>query len=288
MTTGREIAASAPLPAPDRVPLDAAALRRALIRPGSFWRDVRVVTETGSSNTDLLADAVGGAPEGTVLAAEYQTAGRGRLERRWASPARAALTFSVLLRPRGVPPGRRGWVPLLAGVAVAAALRAAAAVDARLKWPNDVLVRGAKVAGILAEQSGDAIVVGIGINVSTCQDELPAAGATSLALAGGVGPDREHLLAGVLTELERWYLTWISAASRPDPAGPPGPAPGDAGLRAEYLRLSGTIGQPVRVNLPGGQVLTGTAQDLDEAGRLVVRTAAGLVPVSAGDVVHLR
>jgi BirA family biotin operon repressor/biotin-[acetyl-CoA-carboxylase] ligase len=291
MTTRREIAASAPSPAPDRAPLDAVALRRALIRPGSFWREVRVVTETGSSNTDLLADAGGGAPEGIVLAAEYQSAGRGRLERRWASPPRAALTFSVLLRPRGVPAGRKGWVPLLTGVAVAAALRAAATVDARLKWPNDVLVRGAKVAGILAEQSGDAIVVGIGINVSTRQDEMPAEGATSLTLAGGVCTDREYLLAGVLTELERWYLTWINAASRPGPAGPCGPAPGDAGsggLRAEYLRLSGTIGRPVRVDLPGGQVLTGTAQDLDEAGRLVVRTATGLVPVSAGDVVHLR
>ena len=199
MTTEREIAASgppqAPAPAPDRAPLDAGALRRALIRPGSFWRDLRVVTETGSTNTDLLAAARAGAPEGIVRAAEYQTAGRGRLERRWASPPRAALTFSVLLRPRGVPPGRRGWVPLLAGVAVATALASAAAVDARLKWPNDVLVHGAKVAGILAEQSGDAIVVGIGINVSARPDELPVPGATSLALAGGVAADRECLLA---------------------------------------------------------------------------------------------
>jgi BirA family transcriptional regulator, biotin operon repressor / biotin---[acetyl-CoA-carboxylase] ligase len=299
MTTGREIAAGgpplapppAPDPPPDRAPLDAEALRRALIRPGSFWRDLRVVTETGSTNTDLLAAARAGAPEGMVRAAEYQTAGRGRLERRWASPPRAALTFSVLLRPRGVPPGRRGWVPLLAGVAVATALASVAAVDARLKWPNDVLVHGAKVAGILAEQAGDAIVVGIGINVSARPDELPVPGATSLALAGGVAADRECLLAAVLGELDRCYLAWISAASRPDPAGRPGPAPGDpgsGGLRAEYLRLSGTIGRPVRVDLPGGRVLTGMAQDLDEAGRLLVRTATGLVPVSAGDVVHLR
>jgi BirA family transcriptional regulator, biotin operon repressor / biotin---[acetyl-CoA-carboxylase] ligase len=305
------IATGAPVPAANRASLSATTLRSALVRQGALWRDVQVVTETGSSNADLLADARDGAQEGIVLAAESQTAGRGRLGRRWSSPPRAALTFSVLLRPGGVPPGRRGWVPLLAGVAVASALRAGAGVDARLKWPNDVLVQGAKVAGILAEQCGDAIVVGIGINVSTRQDELPADGATSLALAGAVCTDREYLLACVLTELERWYLTWINAGSRQDPPGQPpagqppagqppaghdparqgSPAPGDAdasGLRAEYLRLSGTVGRAVRVSLPGGQVLTGTAKDVDEAGRLVIRTASGLVAVSAGDVGHLR
>ena len=268
-------AASTPVPAEDRAPLSAPALRGELARQRARWRDVRVVSETGSTNADLLADARNGAPEGTVLAAEYQSAGRGRLGRRWASPPRAALTVSVLLRPRGVPAGRKGWVPLLAGVAVASALRAGAGLDARLKWPNDVLVQGAKVAGILAERHGDAIVVGIGINVSTRQDELPAGRATSLALAGAARTDREYLLACVLAELARWYLTWIGAA-------------GAGGLRAEYLRLSGTVGRPVRVSLPGGHVLTGTAQDVDEAGRLVVLTGSGLVPVTAGDVVHLR
>jgi len=282
MTEGPVITAGAPDAAPYRAPLSAAALRGALTGPGSLWREVRVVTETGSTNADLLADAGNGAAEGIVLAAESQTAGRGRLGRRWASPPRAALTFSVLLRPRGVPPGSKGWVPLLAGVAVASALRSAAGLDARLKWPNDVLVHGAKVAGILAEQSGDAIVVGAGINVSTRADELPAAGATSLALAGASCTDRQYLLACVLAELERRYLAWIGAVARPEPGGPGG------GLRAEYLRLSGTVGGPVRVSLPGGRVLTGTARDVDEAGRLVIAAPSGLVPVSAGDVVHLR
>jgi biotin-[acetyl-CoA-carboxylase] ligase BirA-like protein len=263
----------------DRAPLRLTALRGALVRPGALWRDVRVVAQTGSSNTDLLAAARAGAPEGTVLAAESQTAGRGRLGRRWVSPPRAALTFSVLLRPRRVPAASKGWVPLLAGVAVAAALRAETALDACLKWPNDVLVGGAKVAGILAEQSGDAIVVGAGINVSGRQDELPAAGATSLALAGASGLDREHLLVSVLAELERWYLAWL---------GTTGPDADACGLRPEYRRLSGTLGGPVRVSLPGGQVLTGTARDVDETGRLVVLAASGLVAVSAGDVLHLR
>ena len=256
-----------------------------LITPGTMWRDVRVVAQTGSSNTDLLADARNGAPEGQVLVAEAQTAGRGRMGRRWVSPPRAALTFSVLLRPRGVPPGGRGWVPLLAGVAVASALRDMAGLPARLKWPNDVLVGDAKVAGILAEQSGDAVVVGAGINVSARQDEMPPAGATSLAMAGAARTDRQELLGRVLAELERWYLAWHGTA------GSTMPVPGDAdacGLRPEYRRLSGTIGEQVRVSLPGGRVLTGIAQDVDPAGRLVILGASGLVAVSAGDVIHLR
>ncbi len=295
MTTGPVAAGSRPATAAARAPLGPGALRRALVRPGALWRDVRVVAQTGSTNTDLLSAARAGAAEGLVLAAEEQTAGRGRMGRPWVSPPLAALTFSVLLRPASVPAARRGWLPLLAGVAVASALRSAAAVDARLKWPNDVLLDGAKVAGILAEQSGDAVVLGAGINVSAGRDDMPAAGATSLAMAGAACTDRENLLGRVLAELERWYLAWLGA-ERPGPGdagrGPAGSGPpGDAdacGLRPEYRRLSGTLGGPVRVSLPGGQVLTGTAQDVDEAGRLVISAASGLVAVSAGDVVHLR
>src|SRR6476661_5539300 len=163
----------------DRAPLSAAALSAALTGPGRLWRDVTVLAETGSSNSDV------------------QTAGRGRLDRRWICPPRAALSFSALLRPDGVPAVARGWIPLLAGVAVAAGLRAQAGLDARLKWPNDVLVGGAKIAGILAEQAGDAIVLGIGINVTTRRDELPVPHATSVVLAGAA-PDREQLLVAVL------------------------------------------------------------------------------------------
>src|SRR5215468_383160 len=227
----------------DRVPLSAAALSAALTGPGRLWRDVTVRAETGSTNSDLLAAARAGAPEGTVLAAEVQTAGRGRLDRRWTSPPRAALSFSVLLRPDGVPAVARGWIPLLAGVAVAAGLRTQAGLDARLKWPNDVLAGGAKIAGILAEQAGDAIVLGTGINVTTRRDELPVPNATSVVLAGAA-PDREQLLVAVLGELETWYRRWAAAVAAvvagTVPAGDP------AGLRAEYLRLSATVGQQVR------------------------------------------
>jgi BirA family transcriptional regulator, biotin operon repressor / biotin---[acetyl-CoA-carboxylase] ligase len=267
----------------DRAPLSAAALAAALTGPGRLWRDVTVRAETGSTNSDLLAAARAGAPEGTVLAAEVQTAGRGRLDRRWICPPRAALSFSVLLRPDGLPPAARGWIPLLAGVAVAAGLRAQAGLDARLKWPNDVLVGGAKISGILAEQAGDAIVLGTGINVTTRREELPVPHATSVVLAGAV-PDREQLLVAVLGELETWYRRWVAAVA----AGPAGPGGDPAGLRAEYLRLSATVGQQVRVSMPGGKLITGRAQDVDATGRLVVGTASGPVTVSAGDVVHVR
>src|SRR5207247_1734949 len=126
-----------------------------------------------------------------VLVAEAQTSGRGRMGRRWISPPRRALTFSVLLRP-AVPAGLLGWVPLLAGVAVASALQRTAGVDARLKWPNDVLVDGAKIAGILAERWGNAIVIGTGINVLQQRGELPVPTATSLLVAQGARPGAAH------------------------------------------------------------------------------------------------
>jgi BirA family biotin operon repressor/biotin-[acetyl-CoA-carboxylase] ligase len=258
--------------------LDVHALREALAAPPGLWRDIRVVTETGSTNADLLALARSGMGEGVVLAAEAQSAGRGRMGRQFVSPPRAALLFSVLLRPAAVPPALRGWVPLLAGVAAASAVTATAAVDAELKWPNDVLVNGAKLAGILAEQTDDAVVVGTGINVSTRRDELPGPGATSLALEGAADTDRGLLLAGVLTELERWYLAW---------AGRRGDA-NASGLREEYQRRCTTLGRRVRVSQPGGITVTGTASEVDDTGRLVVRSAAGVVAVSAGDVIHVR
>jgi len=263
--------------------LDAARLSAAVIRPGGLWRSVEVVPVTGSTNADLLARAAAGEPEGAVLAAEQQNAGRGRLGRAWVSPPRAALTFSVLLRP-AVPRAVLGWLPLLAGVAVAAAVRAVAAVDAQLKWPNDVLAGPGKLAGILAEAAGDAVVVGIGVNVSTGPADLPPPGpgalpATSLRLSGSADLDRERLLAGILAGLERRYLTWSRVL-------------GDAersGLRAEYTGWCATLGRRVRVELPGGRLLDGLAAGVDADGRLLVSVPPGPdLPVAAGDIVHLR
>ncbi len=272
--------------------LDVTGVSAGLVRPGGLWREVRAVAETGSSNADLLAAAGAGAAEGTVLVAEAQAAGRGRQGRRWASPPRAGLTFSVLLRPDGVPAALLGWLPLLAGVAAAASVHAVAAVDATLKWPNDVLVGERKLGGILAERAGTAVVVGIGINVWQARADLPPdAAATSLALAAGAGIVgqavdargtglRERLLAGLLDELGRWYESWRDQAS-----------PGDAdacGLRQEYVRRCATIGREVTVTMPGTEGVTGTATGVDGAGRLEVRTPSGLAAVTAGDVVHVR
>jgi BirA family transcriptional regulator, biotin operon repressor / biotin---[acetyl-CoA-carboxylase] ligase len=270
----------------DARPLDAAAVRAAVVRPGGLWRAIEVTDATGSTNADLLARAAAGDPEGAVLAAEQQSAGRGRMGRAWVAPPRGALTFSLLLRPLAVPRARHGWLPLLAGVAVASAVRDVAAVDARLKWPNDVLVGAAKLAGILAEATADAVVVGIGLNVSAAPRRLPPSGrtpagalaATSLRAAGAATLDRDLLLAGILSGFERWYQAWRQAAGDPDRSG----------LREQYTRLSGTVGRRVRVELPGGRLLSGLATGLDADGRLLVRAPDAERPVTAGDVVHLR
>jgi BirA family transcriptional regulator, biotin operon repressor / biotin---[acetyl-CoA-carboxylase] ligase len=268
----------------DAAALDAAALSAAVVRPGGLWRSVEVVAVTGSTNADLLARAAAGEPEGAVLVAEEQSAGRGRLGRAWTSPPRAALTFSVLLRPAAVPRARLGWLPLLAGVAVAAAVRTVAALDAQLKWPNDVLVGPAKLAGILAEAAGTAVVTGIGVNVSAGPAGLPPPGpgalaATSLAIEGAPSLDRARLLAEILAGLERRYLAWSAVSGDTERSG----------LRAEYTGLCGTIGRQVRVELPGGRLLDGLAAGVDPDGRLLLSMPpeAGL-PVAAGDVVHLR
>ena len=268
---------------PARAPLDAAALRSRAVRPDGLWREIEVVESTGSTNADLLARAQQGEAEGTVLAAEEQRAGRGRMGRTWTAPPRAALTFSLLLKP-AVPPARRGWLPLLAGVAVAAAVTTATGVETRLKWPNDLLAADAKLAGILAEAAGDAVVVGIGLNVSTEPAEFPnprpcALPAIPLRAAGATALNREDILLAILEGFERWYRAWQQAGGDPDRSG----------LRPEYTRLSATIGRTVRAELPGGQALSGPAVGVDSDGRLLVRLSSGSeVAVAAGDVVHLR
>ena len=267
-------------------PLNAVRLRSEVGGSASMWTDLRVVAETGSTNEDALKQAVDGAAEGLVIAAESQTAGRGRQGRRWLTRPGAALTFSVLLRPQPVQRAPRGWLPLLAGLATAAGLRQRTGVDARLKWPNDVLVGDLKLAGILAEQCGDAIVVGVGVNVLGREDNLPVTTATSLERCAVDRTDLTDLtdltglLAAILRELEARYRRWCEA----------GPGEVDAsGLREEYLSLCDTLGRAVLVQLPGDRELAGLAVDVDGAGQLMVRPRRGeLVAVSAGDVIHVR
>jgi BirA family biotin operon repressor/biotin-[acetyl-CoA-carboxylase] ligase len=277
----------------NRPPLSAAALTRAVRRDLGPWREVRVVTSTGSTNADLLAGAGQGGPdaaEGLVLVADEQTAGRGRAGRGWWSPARAGLAVSVLLRPGAgpgpVPTSSWSWLPLLAGVALCRVVTLIGGVPARLKWPNDLLLGEAKVAGTLAEvgDGGAAVVLGIGLNVTTTAAELPppepaALPGTSLALAGAGCTDRGTLLRGLLRELGQDYLTWRLAD---------GDA-GRSGLRQAYLESCGTIGRTVRVSMPGARELLGDAVDIDGDGRLVIAAVDGSRRcVAAGDVSHLR
>ena len=267
----------------DRPPLNLAALRRGLLRPGGLWTSLDLVTTTGSTNSDLAA-RVGELAEGTVLVAEEQTGGRGRMGRGWTAPPRSGLFFSVYLVPgESVSVERWGWLPLLAGVATATGLAQSAGLDMALKWPNDLLVtvggEERKTGGILAELAGDGVVIGIGLNVSLKAAELPVPTAGSLGLAGAVSTDRETLLRAVLRSLEQWYGTWRAADG--DAAG--------SGLQAAYAAGCATLGRPVRAELPGDRSVTGEAVAIDGDGRLVLATGDGLQePVSAGDIVHLR
>lgn len=258
-----------------RPPLDAAALARALQAPAGPWREVRVVEVTGSTNADLVAAARAGEPGGLVLVAEHQDQGRGRLDRTWISPPRAGLTFSVLWRPL-VDPVRWGWLSPLVGLAVAEAVSATAMVDVRLKWPNDLLVEERKLAGVLAERVGEAVVVGVGLNVSLHADELVGPVATSLLVEDAACTDRDPLLRAVLRRVAERYADWTAEDGDP------------TALREALLERSATIGQDVQVLLPGGRTVLGTATDIDGEGRLVVTTEDGVQTVAAGDVVHLR
>lgn len=238
------------------------------------------VAVTGSTNADLVLAAAAGAPDGTVLVADEQTAGRGRLGRHWQAPAGSSLMFSALLRPRSVPVSRRGWVGAILGLAIVDALRAGAPVRARLKWPNDVLIGEAKVAGILAELVEDGVVVGSGINVNQTADALPVDTATSLALAGAPGIRRDDLLAQILEQFGALLTGWEVAG---------GDVTGPSGILDRYRDILATLGAEVTVHLPGGRRVSGVARDVTPDGQLVVVDSGGRTRAfAAGDVVHLR
>ena len=265
------------MPDLDRPPLDADALTRVLVHPGGLWRRIDVLPETGSTNADVAHAARRGEPEGLVVVAERQLAGRGRRDRQWVSPPRAGLTLSMLLRP-GTAPHTWSWLPLMAGVALCEAVGSGAV----LKWPNDLLIGDAKCAGILAEVAGDAVVLGVGLNVTTRADELPPATSgpppTSLLLAGAETTDRAALLGALLGGFERWYVDWRAAAGEARPVR----------LGDSYRKMCATIGRRVTIHLPSGDQLTGDAVTVDGAGQLVIRTDDGERRISAGDVLHVR
>lgn len=282
----------------DRPALDAVGLRDGLLRPLGQLSRLEVVEETGSTNSDLAAYAAAdpsGWPDLSVLTAELQSAGRGRLERRWSAPARSSLAVSVLLRPAGprgeaLPAEAYPWLSLLAALSLVEMLQERAEISAGIKWPNDVLIDGRKTAGILAQLvpaadgAAAAVVVGMGLNVSLKAAELPIPTATSLRLERAATTNRNILLKAYLRRLAANYAAFCAA-------GGDALAPWDGGpsLHGRVSSRMETIGQQVRAELPGGGGLTGIAVGLGSDGALSVRTAADEVrTVSAGDVVHLR
>ncbi len=211
---------------------------------------------TGSTNTDLLAAAAAGAPDRTVLYTDHQSAGRGRLDRTWTAPPGTNLLVSILFR---VVPDDPGDVTRRIGLAAVDAAQLTAGVTARLKWPNDVVVGDAKLAGILAQRGPEGeVVVGLGLNVGWA----PHGGAR---LGGGVSP--ADVLRAVLAAYDG--------------------LPRDVGQR--YRAALSTLGRKVRVELPGDAEIVGTAIDIEQDGRLVVIDTCGITHrLSVGDVVHLR
>lgn len=246
-----------------------------------------VVPTAGSTNRDLVEQASADPaawPHLAVLVTDDQTAGKGRLGRQWQAPPGTSLALSVLLRPDalpgGLPVGAFGWLPLIAGVAMKRAVAAQGVIDAELKWPNDVLIAGRKVCGILAELLPDSsgVVIGSGVNLTIPADSLPTPTATSLLLAGVAEPDADRLIADYLTALGTMLYELANGGGDADASG----------IRSVASRECDTIGRDVRLEMPDGQVLIARATGLDEAGRLMVITDAGTTAVAAGDVTHLR
>ena len=274
---------------PDADPIDRPTLASDLLTSGGLWRRLDLVASTGSTNADLAAAARDGAPGGTVLVADHQSSGRGRLGRTWTAPPGSGVAISVLLRPE-VALERWTWLPLLAGVAVSDALRQTAGLPADVKWPNDVLIGDRKVCGVLAERvetpDGPAVVLGMGVNVHLGADELPVPTATSVDLAraelgvAGVPVSRTAVTSSVLRCLERDVRRWEEVAAL-------GSAGAD-GIALAYRERCSTLGREVRVTLSDSTVLEGTARDVDAYGRLLLETTEGRHVLGAGDVVHLR
>ena len=256
---------------------------------------LEILASCGSTNSELVGRASGvdadSWPDFSAIVTDAQTAGRGRLGRVWVAPPGKTLAVSVLLSPR-LPTGAPlavdhfGWLPLIAGIAMT---RAVAPLvpghSVRLKWPNDVQIDGLKVSGILAEllPGGSAVVIGAGLNLTISAGELPTATSTSLTLNDAIAADAllaDRALAGYLGELGRFYADFLRCGADPQ----------SSAIAAQLSELCNTIGSRVRVLLPGGDELEGTAVGVDDSGRLTVRTSTDgrLVSVAAGDVTHLR
>lgn len=265
--------------------LDAARLTELLRERGVDWPEPLILESTGSTNADLEVLAREGAWEGTSIVADQQTAGRGRLDRVWVSPPGAGLWVSVLVRPGQVAPDRLAWLPLMAGLAATDALLDSCSVRAELKWPNDLVAIAAacggsdgprKLGGILsavvpdAGGLGDAVVIGIGINVNMGSADLPVKHATSVLLEGG-RLDRAQLLVSLLAAMHDRLQQWRS---------------GGEAVARDYRMRCATIGRRVDVVMPSGTTVTGIVSGIDDEGHLLVSDGESTTRITAGDVIH--
>lgn len=239
------------------------------------------VKETGSTNDDAYRLGAQGAPEGTVVIAESQHAGKGRMRRIWHSPPTANIYTSILLRPP-FETSRAPQISIAAGVAAAEAINPYCAGRADLKWPNDVLIGGKKVCGILAQMKAsnsgiDFVVVGIGINVNLPAERFPddlRGMATSLSMEAEQEISRPEVIIRLYENLAKWYMTLCHCGFEP--------------VRRAWLGMSSMIGRPARV-LFHEETISGTAVGLHDDGALVLRTDSGqTLCVSAGDATILK
>ena len=238
--------------------------------------------ETGSTNVEATSLADEGAPEGTVVLADAQTQGKGRLGRQWVSPPGVNLYCSVVLRPPIIPLAA-AQLTFLSAVAVARTIAICTTLTPRIKWPNDILIDGCKVAGLLNELSAETdrvnhVILGIGINLNMTREQFPGdlrAPATSLLLAGGERVNRIHFTQMLLKELDDLYDTYLQKGYEP--------------IRAAWLKQGNMLGQRVQVDIGNGRPFTGEVTGLDEMGALLLRRDDGTVEqVLAGDVMLLE
>lgn len=266
-------------------PLTSQSIQRAL-STGTFGRTLHVLDEVPSTNTAAAELALEKAPHGTVVVAERQTAGRGRLGRHWHSPSGKNLYCSVLLR--SMPPREQqalwlSWIPLIAALAVNRAVQVVGGLKPSVKWPNDILAGNRKLGGVLCESSGvgtdhAAVIVGIGLNINIREDEFPdelRPIATSLMIEARQPCDRAALLAALLLELETRCESFLAGRHRD--------------ILEEYMLRCSTVGRRVRIELAHGERMDGTAESVQADGSLrVVRDDRSTVDIRAGDVIHLR
>jgi len=259
---------------PDRLYPDEITTR---LQTNFIGNSVVYFPKTTTTNDAAKELAAAGIPEGTVIVAEEQTGGRGRLGRGWHSPAGRGIWLSVVLRP-DINPMDAPKITLLTAVALARTITSYPGVKPGIKWPNDILVDGRKIAGILTEMNAEMdrvnyIVLGIGVNINTALPELPDELrdiATSLYIATGRREDRPDFTARMLRNLEELYIMFRQGKF---------PA-----IIDEWKKFTVTLGQKVKIVSPHGDVVEGLAQDLDSDGALILKTAAGQKRILAGEV----